>query len=97
MSLVLFSPSGIPVFHDNYPISKPLPKFTAVGSDTHAGGYIKNALYEMTRFSKFLFLVGRHRVQLSTNPVILNADRAVLPLLTGGPSPTSPAAAIFDV
>ena len=97
LSLVLFSPEGKPIFRDGYPISKPLPKFTAVGNDTHAGGYIKSALWELKRFSKYLFIVGKHCVQISVNPVILNADRAVVPLLTGGPAPTSSAAAIFDV
>lgn len=98
LNLTLFSIEGKPVFHDRYPIGTVQPKFVAVGNDTTAGGYVRNALYEIVQFSRFIFLTPTgHWVRLSTNPVILNADRAVVPMLTGGKVATTKSASIFDV
>ena len=98
LNLSLFSVEGLPVFHDFYPIGTVQPKFVAVGNDTESGGYIRNTLYELVQYSRFAFKVKTgHFVRISTDPVIINADRAVLPLLTGGKTATTAQAALFDV
>ena len=98
LNLALFSIEGLDIFHDKWPIGTVLPKFTGIGSDTHSGAYIKNALWELIQYSKYEFILPSfHRARISTNPVILNADRAVLPMITGGPAPSQQGAALFDV
>lgn len=98
LNLTLFSIDGLNIFHGKYPIGTVQPKFVAVGNDIDAGGYIRNTLHELVQFSTFAFKVkSGHWIQISTNPVILNADRAVIPMLTGGRTANTTGAAIFDV
>lgn len=98
LNLSLFSVEGLPIFHDYYPIGTVQPKFVAVGNDSKAGGYIQNTLYELVQYSRFAFkLKSGHIVRISTNPVILNADRAVLPMMSGCKVARTAQAAIFDV
>ena len=99
VSLTLFSIDRLFVFAGHYRLGEPLPKFVAVGSDTKARAYVRNALRELVDMSKTLFQVSNkgHCVQISTDPVLLSGDGNVKPMFTGGPFATDQACAVYEV
>ena len=97
LSLNLFSPDGLSVFEDGRKSSSVLPKYVAVGSDTKSQGYAKNALQEIAIAARYEYRLKSGHIVVLLFPVIIGADRAVLPSMTGAVVATMQGAAIFDV
>lgn len=98
LQISLFSINRVAIFQNHRRVSNSLPLYAGVGSDHNCKGYVQHALIKIVEHSKIVYkLKNNCKAIISAAPVFLSGDRAVLPMFTGGATPSQAAAAIFEV